>query len=330
MASLADESFRALESRLEALESSTAIGDEAGYGDFEVPDIDPVEELRNKYFRFCAFGRGHRVRVHKLKMDSRTWLKFCRDSGIVNSDLNRTRIDLIFTKVAGRGKKTVDFEGFLECLRSAAISRKTTYALLVMHIIESQVTPTIGGHSNLAGAMNAPGSPIFNNSILDVKDQALSAYTVREANENDLDDILVLFAALGETSKATDVQINISAMIAGLTHGLQSNTSNRYWVVVYAGTHKPVGFVSIVQVWNDWEACNDWMLTQIYVQQEHRRRQLGKRLLQKVKTVALDENVGSIKARLQTNNLAGKRFLETQHFMSEAHTFTMKLSNLSQ
>ena len=258
--------------------------------------------------------------MRKLRMDSRTWLKFCRDAGIVNQELDRTRIDLIFTKTAGRKQKSVDFDSFLEMLRAAAVSRETTYALLVMHIIESRVSPTVGGHM---------GSARFQNKVMDVKDQTLSAYATRRADITDLDEIVRLAIALASATKRTAVSVEESQVRLGVEVGLHENTDTRYWVVVYAGSHKPVGFASTTKVWNDWTARNDWVLRRVYVEPEHRRRMLGKRLIQAVKSDALDAEIGEILVNLQICNLTGKRFLEVNHFMSDATKFIMTLDNFN-
>ena len=60
--------------------------------------IDPTQQMYHLYLRFCSFGKGHRVPAESLKMDSRTLLKFCRDGGLLDDKLDRTRVDLIFTK----------------------------------------------------------------------------------------------------------------------------------------------------------------------------------------------------------------------------------------
>ena len=95
---------------------------------------------------------------------------------------------------------------------------------------------------------------------------------------------------------------------------------------MYAGTKKPVGFISVTKVWNDWTAHIDWVLKRVYVEPDHRRRLLGKRLIQAVKTDALDEQIGKILVHVQKLNLSGKRFLEVNNFKSDATKFIMTLS----
>ena len=104
---------------------------------------DPARDLYKIYQRFCAFGKGHRVAAHQLPMDSRTFVKFCKDAGILSKRLTRTSVDLIFTKVKERGQRTIDFNGFLECLRHCAVERKVTFDALVTYILRSQVGPTL-------------------------------------------------------------------------------------------------------------------------------------------------------------------------------------------
>ena len=104
---------------------------------------DPARDLYKIYQRFCAFGKGHRVSAHQLPMDSRTFVKFCKDAGILSKRLTRTSVDLIFTKVKERGQRTIDFNGFLECLRHCAVERKVTFDALITYILRSQVGPSL-------------------------------------------------------------------------------------------------------------------------------------------------------------------------------------------
>ena len=134
---------------------------------------------------------------------------------------------------------------------------------------------------------------------------------------------------LAAASRRTTVAVDESQVRLGIHVGLHENTDTRYWVVVYAGTDKPVGFASATKLWNDWTARNDWMLKRLYVDPDHRRRMLGKRLIQIVKTDAKDADIGEILVHLQKGNLSGKRFLEVNHFASDATKFIMSQSNFN-
>ena len=108
----------------------------------EQQQADPARELYKIYQRFCAFGKGHRVAAQALSMDSRTFQKFNKDAGLISKRLSRTSVDLIFTKVKARGQRSVDFNGFLECLRHVAAERQVTFDALVTYILRSGVGPT--------------------------------------------------------------------------------------------------------------------------------------------------------------------------------------------
>ena len=104
---------------------------------------DPARELYKIYQTFCAFGKGHRVAPQALSMDSRTFQKFNKDAGLISKSLSRTQVDLIFTKVKARGSRSVDFNGFLECLRHVAAGRQVTFDALVTYILRSNVGPNL-------------------------------------------------------------------------------------------------------------------------------------------------------------------------------------------
>ena len=64
-------------------------------------------------------------------MDSRTCQKLARDCGVLGKGLTRTDVDLIFTKVRGRGATRIDYAEFVEVTRQWAERRGETHEELV-------------------------------------------------------------------------------------------------------------------------------------------------------------------------------------------------------
>jgi hypothetical protein len=108
----------------------------------EQQQADPSRELYKLYQRFCAFGKGHRLTAQQLSMDSRTFQKFNKDAGLISKKLTKTSVDLIFTKVKAKGQRTVDFNGFVECLRHVSVVRQVSFDALITYILRSGVGPT--------------------------------------------------------------------------------------------------------------------------------------------------------------------------------------------
>ena len=92
--------------------------------------------LKQIYTRFSTFGRGHRIDPSTVKMESKAFIKFCRDTSLINKKLSQTSLDLIFTRVKARGQRTIDFHGFLSCIELAAKQRGVTYDRFTTHILK--------------------------------------------------------------------------------------------------------------------------------------------------------------------------------------------------
>ena len=95
-----------------------------------------TEGLKLVYRRFATFGKGHRIDHATVKMESKAFIKFCRDTSLINRKLTQTSLDLIFTQVKGVGQRSVDFIGFLACLEHAALKRGVTYDRFTAHILK--------------------------------------------------------------------------------------------------------------------------------------------------------------------------------------------------
>ena len=124
--------------------------------------------LKLIYERFCSFGKGHKIDLDNIKMESRSFLKFCKDTLLINKKLSNTSCDLIFTRVKKKGTRTIDFIGFLSCLEQAATVRGVTYDRFTNHVLKfhglqpdgQRATPTTTPTriSNFSSSLKSPTS----------------------------------------------------------------------------------------------------------------------------------------------------------------------------
>ena len=218
---------------------------------------DPTQEMHRTYIRFCSFGKGHRIPHELLKMDSRTFQKFCRDAGLVDSTLNSTRVDLIFTKLTKRsnlGQKTkqIDFDSFIYSLQECSQVLGLPYLTVQNHILDSKVSPSLGG------ARRAPQLTSVlarTESFRSSGTGKANAYTVRRADPNDLAAVVSLRIAFALEQDASR-DINSARVTQGVTAGLVVNSTAgllqpRYYVATVQATEEIVGMIGVTPEWND-------------------------------------------------------------------------------
>ena len=102
---------------------------------FTIYNHPATPALQLIYERFCTFGKGHKVVLQDIRMESRSFIKFCKDTTIISKQLSQTSCDLIFTKVKQKGTRTIDFIGFLSCLEQASHQRGVEFDQLIHHIL---------------------------------------------------------------------------------------------------------------------------------------------------------------------------------------------------
>lgn len=90
--------------------------------------------LQRIYHRFATFGKGHKIQ-HNIRMDSKSFVKFCRDTKLLNRKVNQTSCDLIFTRVKRRGQRSLDFPGFLIATEQIAIERGVAFPDLITFVL---------------------------------------------------------------------------------------------------------------------------------------------------------------------------------------------------
>lgn len=91
--------------------------------------------LESAYSAFTA-GKGD--------MDSRTFVKLCKETGLLDKKLTTTDCDLIFTKCKAKGAKRFTYPEFEEGIREVAKRKGVTFEEVATKISSSQ-GPTFTG-----------------------------------------------------------------------------------------------------------------------------------------------------------------------------------------
>jgi hypothetical protein len=132
------------------------------------------------FVSFCAFGAGQ---TGSTDMDGRKFAKFAKDCALLDrKKLTTTDIDLIFTRVKLKGKRTINFNGFQEAVRQIAIKKGMTYQELIIVASSAggpgttNVTKVAGGdqtrffddQSQYTGVAARGGPDVGSNNVNDI------------------------------------------------------------------------------------------------------------------------------------------------------------------
>ncbi len=104
--------------------------------------LDTAEQLRHIFRYYCAFGRTGAKGANEDTIDSLNFMKFARECpGLLDRRLNKTEVDLIFTKAKQKFERRLDFTHFLDALSAMAAKKypkydpTTAFSVLLAHHI---------------------------------------------------------------------------------------------------------------------------------------------------------------------------------------------------
>ena len=124
-------------------------------------------------------------------------------------------------------------------------------------------------------------------------------YKVRNANLNDLENLVEFIVA--EANEAEGMQKAPDKILKGIKAGLENPSIARYWVLENED-QGPVGSVSVVKEWSDWNCAFYWWIQSMYLQPSHRGKGLMNTLLEEVKNVAMTEGAIELRLYVHRNN----------------------------
>ena len=118
-------------------------------------------------------------------------------------------------------------------------------------------------------------------------------FKVRNAILDDLDNLVEFVVA--EANEAEGITKSSEIVLNGIKAGLENPNIARYWVLENEN-QEPVGSVSVVKEWSDWNCAFYWWIQSMFLQPSYRGKGLMNKLLQEVKIEAMTE--GAIELRL--------------------------------
>jgi hypothetical protein len=103
------------------------------------PTLDTNRQLHYIFKYYCAFGRTGGKGSDQSSLDSFNFMKFARESRLLDARLTRTEVDLIFTKAKPKFERRLDYEHFLDALSAMAAKKfadkepATAFSILLAH-----------------------------------------------------------------------------------------------------------------------------------------------------------------------------------------------------
>ncbi len=148
-------------------------------------------------------------------------------------------------------------------------------------------------------------------------------FKVRNAKLDDLDNLVEFIIA--EADEAEGIAKPSDIVINGVKAGLEKPDIARYWIIENENGN-PVGNVSVVKEWSDWNCAFYWWIQSMFLLPNYRGIGLMEALLKEVKLAAENEN--AIELRLyvhKDNNRAIKAYKKAGFCNSDYNMMIWKL-----
>ena len=124
-------------------------------------------------------------------------------------------------------------------------------------------------------------------------------YKVRNANLNDLGYLVEFIVA--EANEAEGILKSSSKILNGIKAGLENPSIARYWVLEKEN-QDPVGSISVVKEWSDWNCAFYWWIQSMYLLPIYRGKGLMEGLLREVKHAAKKEDAIELRLYVHRDN----------------------------
>eukprot|EP00747_Dinoflagellata_sp_TGD_P178900 gnl/TRDRNA2_/TRDRNA2_28786_c0_seq1.p1 gnl/TRDRNA2_/TRDRNA2_28786_c0~~gnl/TRDRNA2_/TRDRNA2_28786_c0_seq1.p1 ORF type:complete len:325 (+),score=52.30 gnl/TRDRNA2_/TRDRNA2_28786_c0_seq1:126-1100(+) len=85
---------------------------------------------------YCGSGRSD--------LDNKGFVKLCKDCGFLDKRCTSTDVDLIFTKVVGKGSRRIDIDQFVVALELVS-DKKGIDVMQLLHVVQSSAGPVLSG-----------------------------------------------------------------------------------------------------------------------------------------------------------------------------------------
>ena len=124
-------------------------------------------------------------------------------------------------------------------------------------------------------------------------------FKVRNARLDDLDSLVEFVIA--EANEAEGISKPSDIVLNGIKAGLENPDIARYWIIE-TENGDPVGNVSVVREWSDWNCAFYWWIQSMFLLPNYRGMGLLKALLKEVKLAAENENAIELRLYVHKNN----------------------------
>jgi len=124
-------------------------------------------------------------------------------------------------------------------------------------------------------------------------------FKVRNAKLDDLDNLVEFVIA--EANEAEGIIKSSEIVLNGIKVGLENPDIARYWIIEDENGI-PVGNVSVVKEWSDWNCAFYWWIQSMFLLPNYRGIGLMKALLKEVKLAAENENAIELRLYVHKDN----------------------------
>ena len=124
-------------------------------------------------------------------------------------------------------------------------------------------------------------------------------FKVRNAKLDDLDNLVEFVIA--EANEAEGIIKSSEIVLNGIKAGLENPGIARYWIIENENGN-PVGNVSVVKEWSDWNCAFYWWIQSMFLLPNYRGIGLMKTLLKEVKLAAENENAIELRLYVHKDN----------------------------
>ena len=124
-------------------------------------------------------------------------------------------------------------------------------------------------------------------------------FKVRNANLDNLDKLVEFVVA--EANEAEGIVKSPDIVLNGIKVGLENPDIARYWIIENENEN-PVGSVSVVKEWSDWNSGFYWWIQSMFILPAYRGMKLMEALLKEVQSAAQNENAIELRLYIHKDN----------------------------
>ena len=126
--------------------------------------------------------------------------------------------------------------------------------------------------------------------------------TIERANIQDAEAITQFQVDMAAESEGTALDREVG--LRGVTEGLKDEAKGIY-LVARNDEGKPVASLMLTCEWSDWNCAWYWWIQSVYVQPEYRRQGIYRSMYAKLKEMAKEANVSSVRLYVDKTNQRG-------------------------